>query len=127
MEIICGQGVAPRLATREWFVRHKDGQIPAENDPTTAAIPGAPDAMLVALDRFGTKTFGEVAQPVLEILEGPDRGLAVEGSGLVVQGSGFLPSADCRLPTADCLQSPEIPQVPRLSRGTRSWPSNSAA
>jgi gamma-glutamyltranspeptidase/glutathione hydrolase len=70
VEIICGQGGAPRLATREYFVRHHGGRIPGSDDPTTVAVPGAPDAMLIALDRYGAKTFGEVAQPVLEILDG---------------------------------------------------------
>ncbi|MGQ9574299.1 MAG: gamma-glutamyltransferase family protein [Thermoguttaceae bacterium] len=69
VEVICGQGVAPRLATREYFLQHKGGGIPGGNDPTTAAVPGAPDALLTLLDRYGTKTFAEVAQPVLAILE----------------------------------------------------------
>ncbi len=74
VEIISGQGGAPRLATREYFVRRHGGRIPGSDDPTTVAVPGAPDAMLIALDRYGAKTFGEVAQPVLEILDGSGKG-----------------------------------------------------
>jgi len=70
VEIICGQGGAPRLATREYFAAHHGGRIPGSDDPTTVAVPGAPEAMLIALDRYGSKSFAEVAQPVLEILEG---------------------------------------------------------
>ena len=69
VETICGLGAAPRLATVDYFARHKGGRIPADNDPTTAAVPGAPDAMLTALDRFGTKTLGEVARPMLAALD----------------------------------------------------------
>jgi gamma-glutamyltranspeptidase/glutathione hydrolase len=69
VETICGLGVAPRLATVDYFARHKGGRIPGDNDPTTAAVPGAPDALLVALDRFGTKSLGEAAQPMLAVLD----------------------------------------------------------
>ncbi len=69
VEVVCGQGVAPRLATREFFAEHKGGRIPGSDDPTTVAVPGAPDALLTALDRYGVKTFGEAARPVLAILD----------------------------------------------------------
>jgi len=69
VEVVCGQGVAPRLATVEYFRQHKGGRIPASDDPTTATVPGAPDAMLTLLDRYGTRTFAEVARPMLAILD----------------------------------------------------------
>jgi len=69
VEVICGQGVAPRLATVEYFAKAAGGRIPGAGDPTTAAVPGALDACLTALDRYGTKTFAETAQPALRLLE----------------------------------------------------------
>ena len=68
-EVIGAQGVAPRLATLEFFQKHKNGRIPGSGDPTTAAVPGALDGYLAALDRFGTRSFGELAQPALAILD----------------------------------------------------------
>ena len=66
VEVICGQGTAPRLATREYFA--KKGGIPGKGvEP--AAVPGALDACLTTLDRFGTKTFAEATAPTLKILD----------------------------------------------------------
>src|SRR5262249_21039762 len=67
VEVLCGLGTAPRLATREYFARKKGG-IPGRGiEP--AAIPGAFDACLTALDRYGTRTFAEVAAPTLRLLD----------------------------------------------------------
>jgi gamma-glutamyltranspeptidase/glutathione hydrolase len=68
-EVIAGQGAAPRLATIDYFAKHKQGRIPGNGDPTTAAVPAALDACLTALDRYGTLTFAEAVRPALEILE----------------------------------------------------------
>jgi gamma-glutamyltranspeptidase/glutathione hydrolase len=67
IEVIAGQGVAPRLATRERFAREKGG-IPAEG-VLAAAVPGAPDALLTLLDRHGTRTWKEVVAPTEELLK----------------------------------------------------------
>ena len=66
VEVLAGQGGAPRLATLEYF--QKKGGIPADGIES-AAVPGAFDAMLVALDRYGTKTFADVAEPMLAALD----------------------------------------------------------
>jgi gamma-glutamyltranspeptidase/glutathione hydrolase len=66
VEVLCGQGVAPRLATREFFV--KRGGIPGKGiEP--AAVPAALDACLTALDRHGTRTFAAVVAPTLRLLD----------------------------------------------------------
>lgn len=65
VEVLCGQGTAPRLATREFFA--KDG-IPASGI-TPAAVPALLDVCLTLLDRYGTKTFAEAIQPTLQILD----------------------------------------------------------
>ena len=65
VEVLCGQGAAPRLATQEHFA--KIGGIPSKGvEP--AAVPGLLDALLTLLSRRGTKTFAEVAEPTLRIL-----------------------------------------------------------
>jgi gamma-glutamyltranspeptidase/glutathione hydrolase len=71
VEVLVGLGAAPGLATREHFTR--DGGIPGKGiEP--AAVPGAFDAILTALDRYGTKTFAEVAQPMLALLDKGSKG-----------------------------------------------------
>ncbi len=68
VEVVCGQGAAPRLATREHFAKG----IPAKGiEP--AAVPGAVDACLTVLERYGTKTFAEVIAPTLRILDKKER------------------------------------------------------
>jgi len=66
VEVLSGQGEAPRLATREFFA--KKGGIP-RGGILSAAVPGAFDACVTALDRYGTKTFAECAAPMLELLD----------------------------------------------------------
>jgi gamma-glutamyltranspeptidase/glutathione hydrolase len=66
VEVVCGQGVAPRLATREYFA--KRGGIPGRG-VEAAAVPGALGACLTTLDRYGTRTFAEVAAPTLRLLD----------------------------------------------------------
>ena len=66
VEVLCGLGVAPRLATLQHFST-KDG-IPGRGvEP--AAVPGAVDACLTLLARNGTKTFAEVIAPTLKLLD----------------------------------------------------------
>lgn len=65
VEVISGQGAAPRLATRE---RYKKTGIPASG-ALAATVPGAPDAIFTLLRSHGTKTFKEVAAPTQEVLK----------------------------------------------------------
>jgi gamma-glutamyltranspeptidase/glutathione hydrolase len=66
VEVLAGQGAAPRLATREHFEAR--GGIPGSG-PEAAAVPAALDACLTALDRYGTRRFRDVAAPALAILD----------------------------------------------------------
>ncbi len=67
VEVIAGQGAAPRLATREHFAA-MEGGIPATGlEP--AAVPAVVDALVVTLSRHGTRTFAECAQPALRLLD----------------------------------------------------------
>lgn len=54
VEVVAGQGAAPRLATREYF--EQKGGIPARG-LESAAVPATLDAVITLLDRHGTKTF----------------------------------------------------------------------
>lgn len=86
--VINGQGTAPRLATREFFVERTQKEQ-AKNDSTgavsipggrpgaipsagilPATVPAVLDAVVTALDRFGTKSLAEVMQPAIELAEG---------------------------------------------------------
>src|SRR5438270_7066427 len=65
VEVLCGLGTAPKLATQKYF--DKPGGIPNRGiEP--AAVPGAFDACLTVLDRYGTKTFADAVAPTLKLL-----------------------------------------------------------
>jgi gamma-glutamyltranspeptidase/glutathione hydrolase len=79
---INGQGTAPQLATREFFEKRGEagaaggeatarglGGIPGTG-PFAITVPGVLDAMIVALDRFGTLRLADVLQPAIELADG---------------------------------------------------------
>jgi gamma-glutamyltranspeptidase len=79
---INGAGTAPELATVDFYkhLRRDDprvadvasiskGTIPAYGLLSTI-VPSAVDALLVALERYGTMSFAEVIQPAIELAEG---------------------------------------------------------
>src|SRR5262245_65913436 len=64
---VSGVGPYPRRATAD-FIREKcGGQIPV--GVLRTVVPAAPDAWCAALERWGTKTFGETVAPALECAE----------------------------------------------------------
>lgn len=78
---INGQGQAPELATREFFEKRtpqsgddagrsgsKPPPIPSTG-PLAATVPGVLDAMIVALDKYGTLKLAEVMQPAIELAD----------------------------------------------------------
>lgn len=82
---INGAGIAPELATAEFYRKlkaddprrvelvvytdRKTGAIPSYG-PLSAIVPGAVDALLVALEDYGTLSFADVIQPALELAQG---------------------------------------------------------
>ena len=93
--VVNGQGIAPRLATREFFLERarrgerekgpvysgapeyvsiseggsRPGAIPSSGI-LPATVPGVLDAVVMALDRFGTKSLADVMQPAIELADG---------------------------------------------------------
>jgi gamma-glutamyltranspeptidase / glutathione hydrolase len=75
---IAGLGPAPALATMELLPQPKTrglGEVPAlplspENGLIAAPVPGVFDGLILALDKFGTKSFAEVVAPAIELADG---------------------------------------------------------
>ncbi len=67
--VINGQGQAPELATREFYLRQNPPRVPSSG-PLAATVPGVLDAMIVALESHGTMSLGEVLQPAIELADG---------------------------------------------------------
>src|SRR2546422_64821 len=64
---VSGVGPYPKRATAEFFNEKCGGQIPTGLLRTV--VPAAPDAWCAALERWGTKSFAEVAAPAMECAE----------------------------------------------------------
>jgi gamma-glutamyltranspeptidase / glutathione hydrolase len=60
---IPGLGPWPKAITRDYFRRHHGGRIP--QGILRTVVPAAPDAWITALERFGTMSFGEVAESAI--------------------------------------------------------------
>jgi len=81
---IAGVGTIPKLATADFFRNHKLNWDEIVDPPDAkgmrdwvpvagilcALVPGMPDAALVALRDYGTKSFGEVVQPANDLADG---------------------------------------------------------
>jgi len=82
---INGDGIAPELATAEFYenLRRDDprlvtlgtigqahGGIIPSFGPLSAIVPSAMDSILLALERYGTMKLGEVIQPAIELAQG---------------------------------------------------------
>ena len=66
VEVLAGQGAAPRLATRKHF--ESIGGIPRRGGQA-AAVPALLDACVTLLLRHGTKSFADCATATMEMLE----------------------------------------------------------
>ena len=75
--VINGQGIAPQLATRQFFLdqakrgeREKGPSFIPSTGILPATVPAVLDAVVTALDHFGTKSLAEVIQPAIELADG---------------------------------------------------------
>ncbi len=65
--VLCGQGRAPLSQDSiDWYLANG---IPPGGDMKSAAVPGAPDLCVTALELFGTMSLAQVMQPTIELLE----------------------------------------------------------
>src|SRR5262245_36995622 len=62
---IDGLGVWPAKASSAWFREHHGGRIP--EGLMRAVVPGAPSGWITALERYGTMSFGDVAQAAIRL------------------------------------------------------------
>ena len=69
VEVIVGLGAALRLATAEWFRDNREGVIQGRGDIANCNVPGALDAFITVLQRYGTMTFEQSAQGMLGVLQ----------------------------------------------------------
>ncbi len=81
---IAGIGTMPKLASADFFRHHKLQPDEMTSPPDEhglkdwvpvagilpALVPGMPDAALVALREYGTKSFAEVVEPAVELADG---------------------------------------------------------
>jgi len=65
--VINGQGPAPKAASPAMFAGQKG--VPG-NGPNGATIPAVVDAAALALERYGTRSLGEVLAPAIELADG---------------------------------------------------------
>src|SRR5450432_3477588 len=63
------EGTAPNLASIEWYNANQGGKIPVNDGLLSGTVPGAVDAWYILLSRWGTRTFGELLAPAIEIAE----------------------------------------------------------
>ena len=66
---VLGSGRSARNSSIELMRQHGDGQMPYQG-PLSIAVPGMVDAFCQLLERFGTKTFAEVAEPAISLARG---------------------------------------------------------
>ena len=81
---IAGIGTMPKMATAEFFRNHKLQPDEMTSPPDEhglkdwvpvagilpALVPGMPEAVLVTLREYGTKSFAEVVEPAIELADG---------------------------------------------------------
>lgn len=69
MVSVQGSGIAPRGATVEQVREAGDGGMPSRG-PLSVAVPGMVDAYFALLDRFGSRSFADVAEVAIGYAEG---------------------------------------------------------
>jgi len=133
---IAGVGTMPKLATADFFRQHKVTADEMEGPPSAsglkawlpvvgplpALVPGTPEAALVALREFGTKSFAEAAQPAIDLADGfpLDEMRAHAIAGVAPYLMKWPASRRVFLPNGTPPQPGEIFRQPDLARTLRS-------
>ena len=133
---IAGVGTMPKLATADFFRNRplQVGEILEKPEPNglkgmvpvagimCALVPGMPEASLVALREYGTKSFTEVVTPALEFADGTAidemRSISIQNS---IPFFGLWPTSMRHFaPGGHAAQTGEIFRQPDLARTLRS-------
>jgi len=110
------EGTAPRLATIEWYKTNRGGKLPSSDSLLSGTVPGVVDAWYVLLSRWGTKTFGELLAPAIELAErGVPLGRALNSRGL----AKYPTSARLYAPDGKIWKDGEVFKNPDLARTLR--------
>ena len=64
---INAEGMAPQLATIDWYEQHNNGELPRSDGLLAASTPGVVDAWYILLDRWGTMTFEQVLRRAIAV------------------------------------------------------------
>ena len=64
---INAEGMAPALATIEWYEEHNNGELPRSDGLLAASTPGVVDAWYILLDRWGTMTFEQTLRRAIAV------------------------------------------------------------
>lgn len=133
---IAGVGTMPKLASADFFRQHKltEDEMLEPPDPKglkawlpvagilPALVPGTPEAALVALRDFGTKSFAEAVEPAIELADGFP--LDEMRSNAIARSVAYLmrwpASRRVFLPNGTVPQPGEILRQPDLARTLRS-------
>ena len=106
------EGTAPKLATIEWYKKNKEGKLPVDDSLLAATVPGVIDAWYILLSRWGTRTFGELLQPAIELCEGGvPMGPSLNGRGLQKYSSSkllYAPPDGKRWNAGDVWKNPDL-------------------
>src|SRR5260370_4987083 len=110
------EGTAPKLATIEWYKTNHGGRLPSSDSLLAGTVPGVVDAWYVLLSRWGTKTFGELLAPAIELAgRGVPLGRALNSRGL----AKYPTSVRLYAPDGKAWKDGELFKNPDLARTLR--------
>jgi len=111
------EGTAPKLATIAWYQANQGGKIPVNDSLLSATVPGAVDAWYILLSRWGTKTFGELLAPAIEIAErGVPMGRSLNSAALMKYATSrkvYAPPDGKRWNDGDVWKNPDLARTLR--------------
>jgi gamma-glutamyltranspeptidase/glutathione hydrolase len=111
------EGTAPKLATIEWYQANQGGRIPVNDSLLSGTVPGAVDAWYILLSRWGTKTFGELLAPAIEIAErGVPMGRSLNSAALMKYPTSrkvYAPPDGKRWNDGDVWKNPDLARTLR--------------
>jgi len=90
-EAVMGSGISPRAATDEIMLEHGDREkrLMPNRGPLSISVPGMVDAYRTMLERWGSMTFAQVAEPAIDLAR---NGFALlpHGAAAIANAAGML-------------------------------------